>query len=278
MINKLNSIFNSTIIYEKQTFINAFISTLSEDEVISLVEPSLDGPFELRRPIVRRIRDDIQDNFQKKHNLLIVRLFDLLCQSKGNAREKIAYCIKELLTALPDKESVYFIKRLLESKYVSVRRRAYAFLKNHWIEECIDLIKDAFYKYQDIEAARVFINNLPVSYLESSFDSLDNATRNDFIRRKLYLRLLDQSPSVIERLKDEDPVTYVYMRFKANNPLTHQEAMKLFYKAHPTDKSGIMIWAIGKMGLRKTLDELLAKWPKIESDIAKISIEMRDFG
>lgn len=278
MINKLNSILVSPIILEKQTFINAFISTLSVDEAISLIEPSIDAPFELRRPIVRKVQEDIEDNYQKKHNLLLDRLFNLLAQSKGNTREKIAYCIKELLIALPDKESLYFLKKLLGSEYITIRRRAYAFLRNHWIDECINLIRDAFYKHEDIEAARLFINNLPVSYLESSFDLLDKATRNDFIRRKLYLRLIKQSPSIIERLKDEDPVTYVYMRFKANKPLTHQEAMKFFYKAHPTHKSGIMIWAIGKMGLRETLDELLAKWPKMERDIAKIPLEMRDFG
>ena len=95
--------------------------------------------------------------------------------------------------------------------------------------------------------------------------------------RKLYLRLIGKSPSIIERLKDEDPVTYIYLRFKANQPLKHEEAISLFQKAHPTDRSGIMIWAIGKMGLKKTLEELLAQWPKLEKDIATIRLSKRKF-
>ena len=64
------------------------------------------------------------------------------------------------------------------------------------------------------------------------------------------------------------------MRCKAEKPLTHDEALELFFKAQPTDKSGIMIWAIGKMGLSQTLEELLLQWPKIEEDISNIPIGM----
>jgi len=278
MIDKLNSILNGPIIFEKQTFINAFIATVSNDEAISLIEQSIDLPYELRRPIVRRVQNDIAACFEKKHHVLLKRLLTLLEQSKGNTREKIAYCIKELLVSFPEKESPYYIKRLLESQYVTTRRRAYALLRNHWIDDWTDPVVDTFHKYEDIEAARLFINNLPISYLEYSFELLDTVTCYDFIRRKLYLRLIEKSPSIIERLKDEDPVTYTYMRFKANQPLKHEEAIDLFQKAHPTDRSGIMIWAIGKMGLRKTLEELLAQWPKLERDIAKIPLEKRNFG
>ena len=91
MINKLNSILYGPIIFEKQTFINAFIATVSSDEAISLIEPSIDMPYELRRPIVRRVQDDITVCFKKKHHLLLKSLFTLLEQSKGNTREKIAY-------------------------------------------------------------------------------------------------------------------------------------------------------------------------------------------
>lgn len=274
MINKLKSILDSSITLEKQTFINAFVSTLTDDEAISLIETSIDEPFKLRRSIVRRVKNDIEENFQDKHLIIVKRLFQLLDQSKGNSREKIAYCIKELLTAFPYEAPINYLKILLDSKYVTIRRRAYNIIKNKWFDEYIELIKGVFYKNCDIEAARIFINKLPLSYLESSFDFLDKVTQYDFIRRKLYLRLIEQSPSIIERLKDEDPVTYVYMRCKAEKPLTHDEALELFFKAQPTDKSGIMIWAIGKMGLSQTLEELLLQWPKIEEDISNIPIGM----
>ena len=79
-----------------------------------------------------------------------------------------------------------------------------------------------------------------------------------WLTSRLLLRLSELDPEIIERIRDPDPITYLYLCAKTGRELSASTAADLFFASTASrDRRGLALWALGTMGHWKTLEIIL---------------------
>lgn len=94
-------------------------------------------------------------------------------------------------------------------------------------------------KYQDPELVGLIIGKMPTEFLKNNFDILreyfdDESLEYDFfqkrIRNSLYIRAHDKASKIIEKLKDTDPVSYIFIKKELKEKIDILWAIKIYRK------------------------------------------------
>lgn len=121
-------------------------------------------------------------------------------------------------------------------------------------------------------AAKHLIYDTPLDWLEKNAAELLLADLPSWLLSRLLLRLSEHNPRAIEKARSRDPITYLYLSAKTNQPVSNEDALNLF-DAAKTDlaRRGLALWAIGRMGLWTTLDSIAARSEELsELDVRTI--------
>jgi hypothetical protein len=227
---------------------NAFLFCLSPEEACAALDLTFNQSPRERKSILRKISDDMSLEFRDCHLELLIKLMSGYALQPGNKRQTVGYCIDTLYDVAPQELKREIVRFFLSSKHVGMRRRGYNKLYAGWDSEYQVTVEDTWKTYRDPECASVIINLFPPEYLDKNYSDLED-TAFDYARRRLYINLSPLSDDRLQKIAEEDEITYLYVLAKQNTPIGEAEAIDIYERNKHDPRLGLLIWCLGRMKL-----------------------------
>lgn len=258
---------------ERRSLFNAFVSSLSPTEACSALDLNFEQESPRRQAILRKIARDMQTEFGECHYSLI---YNLICGCERlpyNKKRACIYCLSYLYHCLPESTQDQLLRFFLDSRYVAIRRTGYKKLRKSWNSSCETLAEDTFRVHQDQECAQLIIDYFSTEYLKENLAVLqEKVVRSPYLAR-LYLRVAEVVPSILERLFELDKITFAYVCAKLGRSFEHEQALAIFEQNKYDDRLGLLIWCFGQMGLWPVLETIKGQIDKLLDERFRLRID-----
>ncbi|GAH04185.1 unnamed protein product, partial [marine sediment metagenome] len=149
----------------------------------------------------------------------------------------------------------YFLK----SNYRNNRKRAYIYILDNWSPKYQKIIERTWETYGDDEIINLLVAKMPKSFLLKNFKEissnfeekdLEYDFRLKILRNRFYARIFDRIPSELKKLKDEDPISFIFIMKERGNKIEPSWAIEI-YKKFP--RSRFLSRWYAEMGLWKDI-------------------------
>jgi hypothetical protein len=236
-----NYSLDSTILY-------AFINALSPEEVCRFLDSTYTKDPLTRRYVLNRIASDITNSYAKHHKKLILDLLIKLDEKKSPLRTIYASALNALYSSLPPQEKKTVLTTFLSSSLKAVREKAYKKLRAQWDNSFEENIRALWEQHHEIGTLILIINHFNEEYLVEHYKNLMSHC-NAPQQAKLFIRIGQNYPKLLNELKESDEISYTYALTKLNMHLTTKEASVITKNNIKDERIGLLIWCYGKMGL-----------------------------
>lgn len=231
----------------------ALQACLNSEESCTLMSRNLMIDSNKKNYIVRKIKKDIEQKFSDTHKSLIKDLLKILKSDSHRYihRNRASLILYELYPNLPKRTQSVILTQMLASKYKPVRDRSYKIIMTKDLRRYDQMVQANWERYYDFYAGEIIYKNFPTGYIYSQISNLREVLE-DWRIRQIYSKLAAEYPKLIESLKEDSPLDYVYIMAKSKKSLPEKYVMNLYKKVDNNDK-GLIVWALGEMGMWDTL-------------------------
>ncbi|MBF8267778.1 MAG: hypothetical protein HW388_1286 [Dehalococcoidia bacterium] len=241
--------------------ISALVNCLDAQELAEGLERVPGRPGVLRRAIMRALSRD-------SHRLAAVQghvlgsLLEQFQQSDYRTARASAYVLCEVASLdIPPNNRRRILSTLLDSRFTQVRASVYKVVRQSPDDPAlIPVIESVWRRFGDTQCASLIVDKMPLEFLLAEFDKLDSALVGFLPKARLYIRVAEKDPSVVERLQRDDEVAWTYIKVKLGHPpLASEEALALFWRNELHSELALLLWCFGQMGLWEVLVEIASK-------------------
>jgi hypothetical protein len=235
--------------------VSAYCSCLTAEEAAGLLLVSAENRLDIRDYVLRKVCADIDIAFIKCHEILLDELFDRFSSANSRGRQSLGYCLSTLAihVALPERRRIQ--TTFLRSKYIGIRRRAYKSIAQD-PDIPFEEVQATWQLYTDSDCAWLIVKTFPIDFLLPHRTELEAALTEDWQSSRLYIRIAETNPTVLEDLKNKDEISYCYVLAKLKKPLGVNEAIKIANRTSNDDRFGLLVWSFGQLGLWKALQHI----------------------
>jgi hypothetical protein len=242
----------------------AFGACLSFDEACQALAVLLEAQPAVRRAVLNRVLYLAREGADSTRFSLLAAELLLVRASTTHRLPRIDAVLATLFPFFPlDAKS-----KILDA-WKSDRRRS---SKSRWlkaVQENPELFEPnevlAYWRCtRHLDAAKIIAYSAPTEVVKDFISELVEHCDQGWIIARASLRAIDVPTEVMDRIKDKFPSTYAYICAKTNRPLTHEEALDLYWRTDPSEFSGgrgLTAWSIGYLGMWETLEEIRARSP-----------------
>ena len=266
----IRTLGSGSYFWESCAFISALVHCLTPEETCEALDVNNEINTTLRGAILRKLRADIGAiGFLGCHATLIQRLLSVYKDLPANRRRGCGYCLVSLYGHVPEAQQTAMVNFFLACPHIEMRRRGYKLLRRNWDKRYRTVVDQVWALRKEPECALLIVEQYPTSFLEKSFEDLDNALTTPWARSSFYIRLGSREVAYLERLATSDEISAAYVRAKLKIPFTAQEAMNIFERNKFDDRIGLLLWSFGQMRLWDVLQELVEHMDVIQADLEK---------
>lgn len=231
----------------------ALLQCLTPQEACSLLDLDFGQSSSIRERIIERIRADMTNRFEDFHHELVENLISRLDSLPASKLGSCAYCIERFCRACCHHTKQRIIRLFLKASRKDFRNRAYQILKFDWNPEIEPEVVSVWHEKLDEKCTLLLLEKSDSDFIQENFDLLyDNIPGLQYMA-KLFERLLNVGIDKIEKLKEEDSITYAYVLARLGLSLAESEAMQIYEDNKQDHRSGILIWAYGRLKLWNVL-------------------------
>lgn len=240
---------------------SALCACLEPDESCELLQlAAIDRP-DLRAGILKKVCADIDRAQLACHESAIAKLMDQLLVSNSRERQSLGYCLSQLSLHVDASLRRSIQKFFLSSCYISVRRRGYKSIGAN-IEDLVPeicLAWNQFFDFFDPECAWIITKAFPVDFLIANRSLLSGKFSEDWQFSRLYLRIGEKNPELVEELRAVNEISYCYVLAKLGKVLSLEEAKSIVTRTSTDEKFGLLVWSFGQMKLWAVLKYIEAE-------------------
>ena len=162
------------------------------------------------------------------------------------------------------------VNRFTSSPYKNNRKRIYKYFYQNWTKGCEKIIEIAWNKFGDEQAIGLIIGKMPTDFLEKNLVKLKEYFKEEeltydffrkILRNKFYARMYNKLENETERLKKDDPISYIAINKECGKKINIQWAIGV-YKGNL--KSRFLARWYSDMSL---WDDILKQKPNLLSDL-----------
>lgn len=260
----LHRIFATEGLIDNLGLLRAATQCLTSEEVKDVFIAEAGHSSDLRDAVLRRVVQEPELMSAPAIEHIAISLLDALVVADARARQSLGYCLSSLHPQLPLKYQRQIEVAFMSSRFVGLRRRGYKILENSENPD-IDAIKTCWRSFGDSECGWLLVKHLdPVELVTYRSDLLPALTEPWRISR-LFLRMAATQPDIVSELRDRDIISYCYVLAKLGRSVTDREARTFIKHSELDDRLGLLVWALGRMKLEKTLRWLLAELPAMQN-------------
>jgi len=251
-MDKINYLEENIEVLSRAMF-KALQACLNPEESCTLISKNLMIDSNKKNYIVRKIKKDIEQTYSEAHKSLIRKLLKILKSNthKYTHRNRASLILYELYPSLPRRTQSAILKQMLTSKYKPVRDRSYKIIMIENLRKYDQFIQENWENYFDFYAGEIIYKNFSIEYIYSQISNLKEVLE-DWRVRQIYAKLATKYPKLINNLKEDSPLDYVYIMAKSRTSLSEEYLMNLYNEVDNSDK-GLIVWALGEMGMWEIL-------------------------
>lgn len=258
-MNRVNKLLNFD--YQDRTTKNlmyAFCFCLSPQEACELFKAVPRENKILLEKTLRKICSDIESNFLPCHGELILSLEKELASVKSTHRQSIGYYLTSLSDPAPSEVRKKTQEIFLTSKYIGVRKRGYkSIIKNQDTDH--EALLKCWKTYNDTECAWTITNTFPAELIIPIRKDLILTFSEGWQYSRIYKKIGVVRPELINELKTIDEISFCYVLAKLDKKLTSKDAKQIIDNNIDDERLGLLIWALGQLGLWDSLLRIESK-------------------
>jgi len=235
-VGYITRLVESEFFWERKALIGALVAALPSSEKCDLLDLGFEQPYELRRSILREINRDMENRFTDHHRALIEDLLDAHDGLPYRRKKGCFQALSALYDSLPSDLQREVLSKLIHSKYVDARRKAYRLLSKQWQPDYLEALISTW-SHRDFECARLLARHLPLAQLEQMRSEIEEVllAEGPFYLARLFIRLGKYDAEVLHRLQELDEVSYCYVKAKIGLPISEEEARDIFSRQFGND-------------------------------------------
>jgi len=261
-MNKVETIKKYGKIIEKDTnyfIFSGLLNCLNPQETVEAFNFNFDFGISKRGLFIYKITSDIKKGIKKLHidffKKLLNTIYSLDTYHKKQACSQFLF---ELFNYMPFPQQDQLIKYLLLSQYKNDRKRAYDLLSIHWSSEYKKILEKVFLEFSDFQAVDLLIEKMSSKYLFKNIDQIYPFFLGEYLdfeelklRNKLLIKVSKfVKYTLIRKLKEKDPISYIFIAKESNLKVDEKFAFELFCKH--SHKNNLISW-YGQIGLWDTI-------------------------
>lgn len=239
---------------ETDAFVRAFVRCLDPEESIELLRRSLVRDTILRRAALQKVCSDIEKGRIVDPSRLLADLQNQITSGEPRYRNGCAYCLLEVSRACEAMVRCNIQLFLGSSKYVSLRRRSYK-LYDPSLPESRGLLEDTWRAFRDSEAAWLIVKTFSAKFLVENKLALVDVLTQGWQLSKLYLRLAEIEPAIVDELLQKNSVSYLYVMAKLGRGVDSQTLSSILSANLGDERLGLVLWCMGEL---REWDQLVA--------------------
>jgi hypothetical protein len=247
------------------------VNGFSAKEILAIVDDCLEQDIFKRKILLKKILISAKNWSRKQNEALFKKIYD----SKDSLpsyfkKESASMMLMALFPFVLLNYQNKLAKNFAQSKYKNNRKRIYKYFYENWTLSCQRIIESAWNNFKDEEAIRLIIAKMPKRFLRENKEELleyfdEEELVYDFfgkiLRNKLYVRLYNEIIPEIEKLKKNDPISYIAIKKDRGEKLDISWAIKIY---STNSRSRFLARWYSDIGL---WDEILKKKPNFISDL-----------
>jgi hypothetical protein len=175
-------------------------------------------------------------------------------RSRYSDVQAINYCLNRLFLHLDEEVQAIVIAFWLSDRYADSKKRVISLVSKSLSFGGTEIILAYWKKTGDRLALKHLIYDTPLEWLRDNFEDFLGFDIEPWLISKLFLRLSQILPGIIERAREQDPITYLYLCAKTGKKISDNEAKELFFNNLEEERRGLALWAIGTMGCWSALE------------------------
>ena len=238
-----------------------YIAALTTSQLSELILADFNHTKLEHALLLYRLEEDVSSVCTKDHEILFERLLQRIKSIEPYLQKmRCAKFIEVLLPFVSNELQNSALDYFLKSDYRNDRRRAYKFFNNHELSGFENQLLKNWQELRDPEILPLFLQ-FPSSRIVSVFDSIfefygEGSAWLDFadlvLRNRLIAQTTDITMEYVDRLKESDPISYLFAMKEANRSVDSDFAIKIFGK----EKKGFLLAWFGKMRLLDVLTKI----------------------
>ncbi len=252
------------------------VSSFDVDQIFSIVEDCLEQDIFKRKILLNRITNMVHKWSTKDNNNIFNKVFGLKDSlSSYFKKESASKILIALFPYISRNNQNRLIKDFLYSKYKNNRKRIYNYFYKNWSSKFEKIIKKVWSIFRDEESIGLIVEKMPNVFLLKYFDEISNYFNEEeleydfsrkILRNKFYARLYDKIPLEIQKLRNTDPISFIFIKKYRKEKIDISWAIKIYKQF---SQSRFLARWYSEMGL---WEDILKKNPKFLSEI-KISFD-----
>jgi hypothetical protein len=217
----------------------------------------------LRRRLVDRLCESL-DLEPGNSSHVIDKLLSSLPITPYPQKNSFAFLLQTLYWSAPLKKRRTIIQSFLNSKELSMRRRAYKLMQEDWSPSWITALERAWHEWHDQQCACMLVDHFEASFLVNHIDELATDLNDGAYLSRLYIHAVPAKPALWAKLRKVDGITYAYVAARLGKRIRNKEARDLLEQYEYDSRLGILAWSLGKLGHWDLLTDLAENISKIE--------------
>ncbi len=252
-------------------FYLGIVAGLSSKEISDVINDCLEQDILKRKIFLNKIMTSAAKWPRDENNFL----FDEVYSSKNSLssyfkKESASMILMALFPYISKNNQNKLADHFLQSKYKNNRKRIYKYFYKNWSPNCKRIIEKAWYDFKDEEAIGLVVSKMPKEFLLQNFDEISNYFDEDeltydfflkILRNKFLARLYDDIPLEIQKIKNNDPISFIFIKKERGEKLDIAWAIEI-YKKYP--QSRFLARWYSEMGL---WEDILRKNPDFLSQL-----------
>lgn len=216
------------------------VSGLSAKEISTVINDWLEQDIFKRKILLNKVMTSSAQWSVEENNKIFNKIYDLKDRLSSYFKKESASMI--LMALFPNISKNYqnkLAKDFSQSKYKNNRKRIYNYFNKNWSPGCQKIIEKAWQDFKDEEAIGLIVSRMSRDFSLKNFDIISNYFNEedlsfDFYRRvlrnRLYARIYNDIPSTIRRLKDSDPISFIYIKKERREKIDTLRAIEIYKK------------------------------------------------
>lgn len=244
---------------------HAFASCLSDDDICEAVIRTIDGDGQIHRTVKSAlVRRAERESFRDIADALSVKVTERFSIRPQVAR--VESLLSDIYKHLSPPMRLRLLERWQDSGSTAMLKRALRALENDPIHYSDTAILEHWRRTLDARAAKIVAYRAAPSLVAEALPEFVERRIEGWIISRAALRAPSVPEQVWDSIRQHYPATFAYLCAKLGRSLSNEEAISLVWEADPGDfgTRGLAVWAIGNLGMQKSLDELWASFDELE--------------
>ena len=216
------------------------VSGLSGQEILMILNDCLNQNIFKRKILLNKITISVPHWSKNNNDILFEKIYFLRDSLNSYFKKESASMMLAVLCPYISKvKQNKLLCGFLQSKYKNNRKRAYAYLLNNWSPSYQKIIEKAWENYDDEEIINLAVARMPKGFLLKNFEDIssyfnDEDLNYDFrlkiLRNRFYAKICDDIPSEIEKIKDNDPISFIFIMKECGKKIDPTWAVEVYKK------------------------------------------------